>query len=103
MPNTRPWEREDPKILQAKLDALPKAPFTETPRGAARIETYTIMYGKRGPEAGIVVGREDETGRRFLSNVPSDPAALMDLQEKEGLNRPGTVAKEGEHNVFRPM
>ena len=53
VPNTRrPWEREDPKILQAELDALPKAPFTETPRGAARIETYTIMYGKRGPEMG---------------------------------------------------
>jgi acetyl-CoA C-acetyltransferase len=102
-PNARPWEREDPKILQAELDALPKAPFTERPRGTARIETYTIMYGKRGPEIGIVVGREDETGRRFLSNVSSDPAALIDLREKEGLNRPGTVARDGDHNIFRPM
>ena len=61
------------------------------------------MYGKRAPEIGIVVGREDETGRRFLSNVSSDPAALIDLQEKEGLNRPGTVAQDGDHNIFRPM
>ncbi len=52
VPNARPWEREDPKILQAELDALPKAPFTETPRGAAHIETYTIMYGKRGRKSG---------------------------------------------------
>jgi acetyl-CoA C-acetyltransferase len=74
--------------LQAELDALPKAPFTETPRGAAHIETYTIMYGKHGPEIGIVVGREDETGRRFLSNVSGEPAALIDLQEKEGLIDP---------------
>jgi hypothetical protein len=89
--------------LQAELDALSKAPFTERPRGAAHIETYTIMYGKRGPEIGIVVGREDETSRRFLSNVSSDPAALIDLQEIEGLNRPGTVARDGDHNIFRPM
>ena len=98
--NAHPWEREDPKILQAELDALPKAPFTETPQGAAHIETYTIMYGKRGPEIGIVVGREDTTGRRFLSNVPGDPAALMDLQERESLNRPGTVTRKGDHNIF---
>jgi acetyl-CoA C-acetyltransferase len=61
------------------------------------------MYGKRGPEIGIVVGREDTTGRRFLSNVPGDPAALMDLQERESLNRPGTVTREGDHNIFQPM
>jgi acetyl-CoA C-acetyltransferase len=103
VPNAHPWEREDPKILQAELDALPKAPFTETPQGAAHIETYTIMYGKRGPEIGIVVGREDTTGRRFLSNVPGDPAALMDLQERESLNRPGTVTRKGDHNIFQPM
>jgi hypothetical protein len=54
-------------------------------------------------EIGIVVSREDETGRRFLSNVSSDPAVLIDLQEKEGLDRPGTVARDGDHNIFRPM
>jgi hypothetical protein len=67
--------------------ALQKAPFTETPQGAAHIETSTIMYGKCGPEIGIVIGRKDATGRRFLSNVPGNPAALMDLQERESLNR----------------
>jgi acetyl-CoA C-acetyltransferase len=103
LPNERFWEREDPKILQAELDALPKAPFTEKPHGAAHIETYTIMYGKKGPEVGIVIGRENESGRRFLSNVPSEPAIIADLQEKEGLYRPGFVTRQGDRNIFRPM
>lgn len=101
-PNTGPWRREPPSALQAELDALPKAPFTETPHGPARVETYTIMYGKAGPELGIVIGREDETGRRFLSNVPRDPAVLRDLQDRESLGRPGIVTREGAINVFRP-
>lgn len=101
-PNAAPWQREEPKRLQAELDALPKAPFTETPSGAARIESYTVMYGKKGAEFGIVIGREDATGRRFLSNVPNDPAALADLQDKEGLGRPGTVTRDGDRNLFVP-
>ena len=44
-----------------------------------------------------------QTGRRFLSNAPSDPAVLLDLQEKEVLNRPGTVTQEGNRNIFQPL
>jgi hypothetical protein len=44
-----------------------------------------------------------QKGRRFLSNAPSDPAVLLDLQEKEGLNRPGTVTQEGNRNIFQPL
>ena len=29
--------------MQAELDALPKAPFTEAANGRARIETYTVI------------------------------------------------------------
>ncbi len=52
-----PWRRESPALLQARMDALPKAPFTETPQGAATIETYTVMHGKAGPEFAVVFGR----------------------------------------------
>ena len=99
---SKPFERESPNVLQATLDALPKAPFTEAADGAAHIESYTVMHGKRGPELGIVIGREDATGRRFLSNVPDDPAVLSDLQDRESLGRPGVVARHGAINVFRP-
>lgn len=99
-PTQGTWRREDPAKLQAELDALPKAPFTETPSGAAKIETYTVMHGKNGPEYGVIFGRLDATGQRFVANPPADPAVLLDLQNRDSLGRPGTVRREGERNVF---
>jgi acetyl-CoA C-acetyltransferase len=99
-PTPGAWTREAPKVLQAELDALPKAPFTETPAGEAMIETYTIMHGKQGPELGIVIGRENASGKRFIANTASDATTLIDLQEKEGLGRPGSVKREGARNIF---
>ncbi len=96
------WQRQAPAKLQAQIDAMPKAPFTETPSGAATIETYTVMHGRNGPEYGIIIGRETSSGRRFIANPPADPAVLMDLQEREGLGRPGTVTSKDGHNVFVP-
>ncbi len=96
------WQRQSPSVLQAELDALPKAPFNETPSGAARIETYMVMHGRRGPEWGAVFGRLESTGERFLANPPADPAVLWDLQNREGLGRPGTVSQVDGRNVFMP-
>src|SRR6185295_16055551 len=62
------WRRESPAVLQAELDALPKAPFTETPAGEATIETYTVMHGRHGPEYSVVFGRLRADGRRFVAN-----------------------------------
>ena len=97
-----PWRRESPGVLQAELDALPKAPFTETPSGAATVETYTVMHGRNGPEYGVVFGREDASGRRFVANPPADPAVLLDLQDRESLGRPGAVRHQDGRNFFLP-
>ena len=100
---TGPWRREGPAVLQAQLDALPKVPFTEAPQGAATIETYTVMHGKSGPEFGVVFGRSAEGGRRFIANLPDDPAALWDLQNRDSLGRPGRVQRaESGRNLFIP-
>ncbi|MBN8492762.1 MAG: acetyl-CoA acetyltransferase [Burkholderiales bacterium] len=98
-----PWRREAPAVLQAQLDALPKAPFTETPQGAATIETYTVMHGKDGPDFGVVFGRLAATGQRFVANLPDDPAGLWDLQNRDSLGRPGQVRRaEDGRNLFIP-
>jgi len=97
-----PWRREAPSMLQSRLDAQPKAPFTETPHGAATIETYTVMHGKAGPEFAVVFGRLDATGQRFIANLPDDPAALWDLQNRDSLGRPGQVTQAGGRNLFTP-
>jgi acetyl-CoA C-acetyltransferase len=101
-PLERPWERADPDALQRELDAMPKAPFTKAPNGAATIESYTVVHGKGGAELGIVIGRLAETGVRFAATTPGDAATLADLQARDSLNRPGTVRSEAGHNLFTP-
>lgn len=98
-----PWRREAPSALQAQLDALPKAPITVAPQGAAVIETYTVMHGKDGPDFAVVFGRLNDGGRRFIANLPDDPAGLWDLQNRDSLGRPGRVhrAVDG-RNILTP-
>ncbi len=88
--------------MQRDLHALPKAPFTEKPGGRARIETYTVVHSKTGPELGIVVGRLAESGVRFIANTPNDPALFADLETRDALGRSGSVSSEGECNIFVP-
>ncbi|HEV2690239.1 MAG TPA: acetyl-CoA acetyltransferase [Bryobacteraceae bacterium] len=101
-PLTRPWQREDPNILQRELDQLPKAPFNEKPNGAATIETYAVIHSKSGPELGIIVGRLKENETRFIANTPSDPALLTDLETRDALGLPGTVQSTDGRNLFVP-
>lgn len=97
------WRREAPSVLQSQLDALPTAPFTQTPVGAATVETYTVMHGRGGPEYGLVFGRLDVTGQRFLANLPADPAGLQAFQDRDNLGRKGRVAQADDgRNIFTP-
>ncbi|MGE0667830.1 MAG: acetyl-CoA acetyltransferase [Sphingomonadales bacterium] len=95
------WERENPSSYQGEIDSLPDAPFTETPAGNAIIESYTVVYGKTGPERGIVIGRQSD-GTRFVANTPADAAVLNDLVERDGMGRPGTAVSHEGRNVFTP-
>jgi acetyl-CoA C-acetyltransferase len=95
------WVRENPASYQGEIDSLADVPFTETPSGSARIETYTVCFGKAGPERGIVIGRLTD-GTRFVANTPADAATLNGLMEKDSLDRPGTVTAHEGKNVFTP-
>jgi len=68
-----PFEREDPKVIQRQIDALPHPDVIEQPQGAGRIETYTVVHRREGPFMGIVVGR-DANDRRFVAVTPNDPS-----------------------------
>lgn len=68
----RPWPSFDAAALQARLDAVAPAATTSTPDGWATIETYTVKHERHGM-TGIVVGRLEPDGARFLaSTVPGD-------------------------------
>ncbi|WP_293678747.1 acetyl-CoA acetyltransferase [uncultured Phenylobacterium sp.] len=100
-PPTRPFEREDPAIIQRQIDALPHPPVTEQPQGRGTIETYTVVHKREGPFMGIVVGR-DANGRRFVANTPNDPQTLASLEASEQIGRTGTLTQAGHLNLFTP-
>ena len=99
----RPFEREDPAVIQHQIDALSHPEVTEAPSGSAKIETYTVVHRREGPFIGIVVGR-DAAGRRFLAHTPNDPATLAALETAEQVGRGGTVTpgEAGRPNLFVP-
>lgn len=66
-------------------------------RGAARIETYTIMFDRAGePERGVVIART-EAGERLLLGVPHDHAdvlAQLLRTDTEPVGRSGFIAHD---------
>ncbi|MFN3232533.1 MAG: acetyl-CoA acetyltransferase [Alphaproteobacteria bacterium] len=102
-PTEGTWSREDPAGYQAEIDAMESPTVTETPDGAATIETYTVCFGRNGAERGIVIGRLDENGHRFVANTPDDAATLNDLMEHDSMGRSGTVSTNGDGmSTFTP-
>ncbi|UTP41533.1 acetyl-CoA acetyltransferase [Phenylobacterium sp. LH3H17] len=105
--STRPlkgaFERQDPKVIQDQIDALPHPAVIERPKGAATIETFTVVHGREGYMMGIVVGRDSE-GRRFVANTPTDAATLSGLEATEAVGRKGTVGRSDDdaRNIFFP-
>jgi acetyl-CoA C-acetyltransferase len=97
------FDRQDPKVIQDQIDALPHPEVIERPSGRATIETYTVIHGREGYMLGIVIGRDSE-GRRFVAQTPGDPETLADLESREGVGRTGTVgpSPDGEKNLFVP-
>ncbi len=100
-PPDRPFEREDPAVLQRQIDALPHPDVIETPQGTAKIETYTVVHKREGPFMAIIVGR-DASGRRFVANTPDDAETLAGLERGEQVGRGGTVSQSGDLNIFVP-
>lgn len=97
----KPFERQDPAVLQAQIDALPHPEIVEQPQGEATIETYTVVHKREGPFRAIIVGR-DAAGRRFAAYSPEDPELLAGMERSEQVGRKGTVTQVDGVNVFTP-
>ncbi|MBV8391875.1 MAG: acetyl-CoA acetyltransferase [Alphaproteobacteria bacterium] len=102
-PTKGPWKRQDPKVLQAELDAHPKRRVETAPSGTGTIETYCVAFGKDSPERAQIIGRLEGSGDRFVAMAPNDPAILADMLTNEQLGRKVAVSQEGGRNVFRPV
>ena len=83
--------------------STPDVTLDRTPEGPATVETYTIGHGRDGePEQGILIGRLESTGARFLAKLPPDPALLTELESKELIGTPGKVTTQDETALFTP-
>ncbi|MEQ9125495.1 MAG: acetyl-CoA acetyltransferase [Alphaproteobacteria bacterium] len=101
-PPAKPFAPKDPKVYQARIDADKGPETTETPTGAATIETYTVMHDRKGPSFAILFGRLQD-GRRFIANTPDDPALLAEMTRRDYLKAPGKVAVgEDGRAIFTP-
>ncbi len=98
-PLNKPWRREDPQSYQAQVLDQQQPPFTETPQGAATVETYTVVHNREGLERGLVIGRLAD-GTRFLAETPDDPATLQAMMDQEMLGAAGTVSTVEGKNLF---
>ena len=71
------WTPDNSKDLQAEIDGWAAPEQARYADGPATIETYTVKHRRDGARTGIVVGRLDADGRRFVAQ--GDDPDLLDL------------------------
>jgi acetyl-CoA C-acetyltransferase len=75
---TSAWTEDHSPQLQAKLDAVATPRVSTKPSGWGKVETYTVTHGKDGQRRGVIIGRLDRDGSRFVANVPKDDSSTLD-------------------------
>jgi acetyl-CoA C-acetyltransferase len=92
------WVPDDSADLQAEVDGWAAPEQARVADGPAVIETYTVKHGRDGRRTGIVIGRLDRDGRRFIAR--GDDQDLLDLltTAKEPVGQPVYVRPSGSVN-----
>lgn len=70
-----PWRPDDSAGLQREIDGWPAPEEARQADGWATVETYTVKHGRDGRREGVVIGRLEADGRRFIARG-DDPAVL---------------------------
>lgn len=78
------WRPDRSAELQAEIDAGPGVAQALHADGRATIETYTVKHARDGARTGIVIGRLEADGRRFVAmTAAGDEETLRLLTEGE--------------------
>ncbi|MCO8270311.1 acetyl-CoA acetyltransferase [Actinoplanes sp. TRM 88003] len=85
--------------IQAELDAVPAPAEALTADGNAVIESYTVKHLRDGMREGIVLGRLESDGRRFVARAN---AVLDLLTEGEPIGERVTVRSTDDGNAIVP-
>ena len=73
------WTPDRSADLQAEIDAWPAPAEAWHADGPATIETYTVKHRRGGASTGIVIGRLDADGRRFVARGDERDPELDEL------------------------
>jgi acetyl-CoA C-acetyltransferase len=73
------WTPDRSADLQAEIDAWAAPDQARHADGPATIETYTVTHRRGGARTGIVIGRLDADGRRFMARGDDRDPDLLDL------------------------
>jgi acetyl-CoA C-acetyltransferase len=76
-----PWQPDNSKKLQAEIDGRAAPEQARHADGWATVETYTVTHARDGKRTGIVIGRLDAGGRRFVAS--GDDEELLGLLTAE--------------------
>ncbi len=98
----RPTATLDPPTsdLQARLNAMPHPRLDPKPNGKGCVETWTVMFDRRGqPERGLVLGRL-EGGGRFVADVEPRRELLVAMTEEDPIGASGVVTWRQPTNRF---
>jgi acetyl-CoA C-acetyltransferase len=78
-----PWVPDRSAALQAEVDGWAPAGQVLAADGPAVIETFTVRYRRDGSRVGIVVGRLEGDGRRFVARGEDHDEELLELLASE--------------------
>ena len=79
-----PWRPDRSGDLQADVDAWAVPAQARHADGWATIETYTVRHRRDGARAGIVIGRLDRDGRRFIARADDRDTSVLALLAAAG-------------------
>ncbi|MGW2825927.1 acetyl-CoA acetyltransferase [Streptomyces sp. NPDC001443] len=78
-----PWQDDNSAVLQARINSWPAPAQTHKADGWATIETYTVKHDRAGRRTGIVVGRLEGDGSRFLATTTKGDDGILALLSGE--------------------
>ncbi|WP_248962192.1 acetyl-CoA acetyltransferase [Sphaerisporangium perillae] len=73
------WRPDASAALQAEIDAWPAVEQAPQADGWGTIETYTVKHGRDGKRTGVVIGRLEADGRRFLAMTADGDEEMLGL------------------------
>tara|TARA_A100001035_G_scaffold70957_1_gene54321 strand:- start:127 stop:519 length:393 start_codon:yes stop_codon:yes gene_type:complete len=81
----KPFEKINNSSVQKDINSKAIKNFTATPSGNGKIDTYTVINGRKGLEFALIIGSLED-GTRFIANSEKDEIILNKMIKNEMLD-----------------